>query len=99
MYGKGLLQDTIDIGTRLARAGGIEESPTPWGTVGDVMCDFALAKLLQTSDSRGTMYTVSIYGTRTVGTIQDAVLRVDLKSLCREREIRENGVGIKPDQG
>jgi hypothetical protein len=34
MYGEELLQDTMDIGTRLARAGRIEESPTPWGTGG-----------------------------------------------------------------
>lgn len=32
MYGEELLQDTMGIGTRLARAGRIEESPTPWGT-------------------------------------------------------------------
>ena len=31
MYGEDLLQDTMGIGTRLARAGRIEESPTPWG--------------------------------------------------------------------
>lgn len=34
MYGEDLLQDTMGIGTRLARAGRIEESPTPWGTGG-----------------------------------------------------------------
>jgi DASH complex subunit ASK1 len=34
MYGEELLQDTMGIGTRLARAGRIEESPTPWGTGG-----------------------------------------------------------------
>jgi DASH complex subunit ASK1 len=34
MYGEELLQDTMDIGTRLARAGRIEESPTPWGAGG-----------------------------------------------------------------
>jgi DASH complex subunit ASK1 len=34
MYGEDLLQDTMDIGTRLARAGRIEESPTPWGSGG-----------------------------------------------------------------
>ena len=32
MYGEDLLQDTMGIGTRLARAGRIEESPTPWGS-------------------------------------------------------------------
>lgn len=31
MFGDELLQDTIGIGTQLARAGRIEESPTPWG--------------------------------------------------------------------
>ena len=31
MFGEDLLQDTIGIGTQLARAGRIEESPTPWG--------------------------------------------------------------------
>jgi hypothetical protein len=31
MLGEDLLQDTIGIGTQLARAGRIEESPTPWG--------------------------------------------------------------------
>ncbi|KAI0275487.1 hypothetical protein BC834DRAFT_52771 [Gloeopeniophorella convolvens] len=31
MLGADLLQDTIGIGTQLARAGRIEESPTPWG--------------------------------------------------------------------
>jgi DASH complex subunit ASK1 len=34
MYGEDLLQDTMGIGTRLARAGRIEESPTPWGSGG-----------------------------------------------------------------
>ena len=34
MYGKDLLQDTMGIGTRLARAGRIEEGPTPWGSGG-----------------------------------------------------------------
>lgn len=34
MYGEELLEDTMGIGTRLARAGRIEESPTPWGTGG-----------------------------------------------------------------
>jgi DASH complex subunit ASK1 len=32
MFGEALLQDTIGIGTQLARAGRIEESPTPWGS-------------------------------------------------------------------
>jgi hypothetical protein len=31
MLGEDLLQDTLGIGTQLARAGRIEESPTPWG--------------------------------------------------------------------
>jgi len=31
LFGEDLLQDTIGIGTQLARAGRIEESPTPWG--------------------------------------------------------------------
>ncbi|KAI0246628.1 hypothetical protein BJV78DRAFT_124399 [Lactifluus subvellereus] len=31
MLGEDLLQDTIGIGTQLARAGRVEESPTPWG--------------------------------------------------------------------
>jgi DASH complex subunit ASK1 len=31
MFGEDLLQDTIGIGTQLARTGRIEESPTPWG--------------------------------------------------------------------
>ena len=34
MFGEDLLQDTIGIGTQLARAGRIEESPTPWGGSG-----------------------------------------------------------------
>ncbi|KAH9973366.1 DASH complex subunit Ask1-domain-containing protein [Lactifluus volemus] len=31
MLGEDLLQDTMGIGTQLARAGHVEESPTPWG--------------------------------------------------------------------
>jgi DASH complex subunit ASK1 len=31
MLGEDLLQDTIGIGLQLARAGRVEESPTPWG--------------------------------------------------------------------
>ena len=34
MHGEELLQETMDIGAGLARAGRIEESPTPWGTGG-----------------------------------------------------------------
>ena len=34
MHGEELLQDTMNIGTLLARAGRIEESPTPWGPGG-----------------------------------------------------------------
>jgi DASH complex subunit ASK1 len=34
MFGEDLLQDTIGIGTQLAQAGRIEESPTPWGGSG-----------------------------------------------------------------
>lgn len=34
MLGEDLLQDTIGIGLQLARAGRVEESPTPWGGKG-----------------------------------------------------------------